>query len=664
MTLVGVPSGDSLSPVAEVIGRRRADLRRKFGSVQRRLAARARMGPARASTRAGTPSSRGPRPLKPPGEAADVEAVTLLSPPSSPLLELPAPADVVGLGRAAAGAANRATLAAGHVPARLELRPDAPERLRICMLAPRVDVGGGARILLEHANRLHDRGHAVLVLSHFPRPDWFELRAEYRHVPVGLGLQDALVPCDVVVCGYWDQVAAARAAGVAPVVHFEQGDFHLFEDIAPARHAYVQANMDLADATTTVSARVGSVLAERYGVSDAGVVHNSVDARVFRADGPRREGAPYLLCVGWDGNEFKGMDDVRTLWEQLRAERPSLELVWVTPRPPLQPMGTVVVAPAQSELAAIYRGAAVYLCASHYESFPLPPLEAMACGAPVVTTANVGVLEYARDAENAVVVPIGDVAAMKAAVGRVLDEPQLGASLRAAGAGTAASFSWDRIIECLETRYRDLARFGLRCGFGSSWDVVLPGIVEAAPVAAARLELALRTATAAEILVPVARPAIEGHEVASWEVVARRAGGHGSLRVHAPHRAFERGALPYQAGIDALDAGRPQEALDVFMRAFAATDVAARKGALGKWVALSLLELYRTGEAFDLLEASLRAFPDNPDYTYLATLVAPMAGRAVDPAHARQNVELIGEGARYEDWFVAPAALLADRSAS
>jgi mannose-1-phosphate guanylyltransferase len=64
----------------------------------------------------------------------------------------------------------------------------------------------------------------------------------------------------------------------------------------------------------------------------------------------------------------------------------------------------------------------VYLCASHYESFPLPPLEAMACGAPVVTTANVGVLEYARDAQNAVVVPIGDVAAMKAAIGRVLDE--------------------------------------------------------------------------------------------------------------------------------------------------------------------------------------------------------------------------------------------------
>lgn len=601
--------------------------------------------------------------LKVVAPGADVACVTTVLTPSSTPLELPSAAEVIGLGRSAAGAAIRSTLTSGPAPAGLEPRPGAPAHLRISMLVPRVDIGGGARILLEHANRLADRGHAVLVLAHYPRPEWFDLRASYRHVPVGMGLHDALEPCDLVVCGYWDQVAAARAAGVAPVVHFEQGDFHLFEDVNPATHALVRANMERADATTTVSSRVAGVLGERYGVADVGVVHNSVDAHVFRPDGPKRTGAPYVLCVGWDGNEFKGMEDVRALWEQLRAERPGLDLVWVTPRPPRRPMGTVVVAPSQPELAAIYRGAAVYLCASHYESFPLPPLEAMACDAPVVTTANVGVLEYARDADNAVVVPIGDVAAMKAAIGRVLDEPEHAAALRRGGAATAASFSWERIIEGLEARYRAVARTRLASG-ASGWQRLLPDAVEAAPGAAARLGLALSTATAAEILVPVARPAIDGHEVASWEVVARRATGRGALRVHAPHRTPERGALAWQAGIDALDGGRPEAALTTFMRAFAATEERARKGALAKWVALSLLELYRTDEAFDLLAASIRAFPDNPDYTYLAALVAPMAGRAIDLARARENVGLVGEATRYDDWFVAPAALLADRAAA
>lgn len=610
-----------------------------------------------------SPRDRERRGLKVVVLGADVACVTTAPTLNSARLDLPSASEVIGLGRAAAAAEIYSAIVSGPGPAILEPRPGAPARLRICMLVPRVDVGGGARILLEHASRLADRGHEVLVLANYPRPEWFDVRADYRHVPVGMGLHDALVPCDLIVCGYWDQVAAARATGVAPVVHFEQGDFHLFEDIDPVTRAFVQANMDRADVTTTVSARVADVLAKRYGVADVGVVHNSVDARVFRPDGPKRTGAPYVLCVGWDGNEFKGMEEVHALWEQLRTERPGLDLVWVTPRPPQRPMGTVVVAPSQAELASIYRGAAVYLCASHYESFPLPPLEAMACGAPVVTTANVGVLEYARDAENAVVVPIGDAAAMKVAIERVLDEPLLSAALRARGAETAASFSWERIIEELETRYRDLARRRLSSGDPTPWKRLLPHAVEADPGAAARLELALSTATAAEIFVPIARPAIDGHEVASWELVARRATGRGVARIYAPHRVPERGSLPWQAGIDALDAGRPAAALGVFMRAFAATEVKARKGALAKWVALSLLELYRTDEAFELLEASLRAFPDNPDYTYLAALVAPMAGRSIDQRHALRNVGLLGEGTRYDDWFVAPAALLHARAA-
>jgi L-malate glycosyltransferase len=587
--------------------------------------------------------------------------MTLTSPP---VVQLPDPAEIIALGRSAVARVIRDEVAHGHAPSRLQPRGgDAPAQLRICLLAPRVDIGGGARILLEHANRLHHRGHEVLVLAHYPRPDWFDLRADYRHVPVGLGPADALVPCDLVVCGYWDQVAAARAAAVAPVVHFEQGDFHLFEELAHGTLAYVQANMDLADVTTTVSARVGGVLHERYGLADVGVVHNAVDAGIFRPDGPRRDGRPYVLCVGWDGNEFKGMGEVRRLWDDLQADGRELDLVWVTPRPPLEPMGDVVVAPSQAELAAIYRGASVYLCASHYESFPLPPLEAMACGAPVVTTANVGVLEYARDEDNALVVPIGDVAAMHAAITRVVDDPALAEGLRARGRQTASSFTWDAIITGLEARYRDAARRQLGPSRPTQWERLLPEATEAAPEAGARLERAMAATNAAEILVPVVRPAIEGHEIASWEVIARRPAGEGSLRVHAPHRATERGRLPYQAGIDALDAGEPQAALEVFTQQFRAAATRARKGALAKWAALSLLELYETDAAFDLLQSSIRAFADNPDYTYLTAVVAPMAGRGIDLEDAVRNIELIGEGTRYDDWFVAPAALLGHRTA-
>ena len=580
---------------------------------------------------------------------------------SARAIELPAAVDAVQLGRSADARARVARRDAADPLLALEPRPGgAPEQLRVAILAPRVDVGGGARILLEHANRLHDRGHEVVVLAHFPRPTWFDLRAEYLHVPAGTDLCAALPACDLVVCGYWDQVLAARAENVAPVVHFEQGDFHLFEELRPAVQDLVQDNLAAADVTTTVSAQVAAVHAERYGTDGAGVVHNAVDTDVFGPDGARPEGH-YVLCVGWDGNAFKGMDDVRRLWARLQAERPGLQLVWVTPKPPVEPMGHVVVSPDQPVLAALYRGAAAYLCASHYESFPLPPLEAMACGAPVVTTANVGVLEYARDADNALIVPIGDVDAMAAALGRVLDEPEVAARLVEGARRTADSFRWEVIIDGLEERYRSVAAERIAVLDGPAWERPLA----AEPVdagAAARLEHALATSPAAEILVPVVRPGIEGHELVSWEAVARRDGGRGSVRVLARHRGAEPRRLDYQDAIDALVAEQPQRALELFEAAErAAGDDRARVGALLKWRALALVELFRTDEALDVLARGMREFGDNPDYTYLAAVVAPLAGRPVDLDHAQFNLGILGEGTRYDDWFAAPGELLAAR---
>jgi tetratricopeptide (TPR) repeat protein len=288
----------------------------------------------------------------------------------------------------------------------------------------------------------------------------------------------------------------------------------------------------------------------------------------------------------------------------------------------------------------------------------------MACGTPVVTTANVGVLEYARDGENALVVPIGDVDAMASTIGRVLDDEALSSELRAGGARTAASFSWDTIIAGLEARYREIAGWQLERPANAAWERTLPSAVEAEPGATARLECALATTIAAEVLVPVVRPAIDGHDVASWEVIARRAHGSGAVKIHAPHRAAERGTLPYQAGIDALDAGQPDLALQIFADHMRANGERNRRGALTKWLALSLFEDERTETALKLIESALGAYPDNPDYTYLATIIGAAAGCDVDVEDARRNLALIGEGRRYDDWFVEPAARLAERIAA
>jgi glycosyltransferase involved in cell wall biosynthesis len=93
--------------------------------------------------------------------------------------------------------------------------------------------------------------------------------------------------------------------------------------------------------------------------------------------------------------------------------------------------------------------------ASLYEGFGLPLLEAMACGAPVVTTRAASIPEVVGDA--GVYVGDDDEEAFAAAIVRVLDDAGLAERLRRAGIARAAAFSWDRTARMTYDVYRELA---------------------------------------------------------------------------------------------------------------------------------------------------------------------------------------------------------------
>jgi glycosyltransferase involved in cell wall biosynthesis len=94
------------------------------------------------------------------------------------------------------------------------------------------------------------------------------------------------------------------------------------------------------------------------------------------------------------------------------------------------------------ELPAIYNLARALAHPAWYEGFGLPPLEAMACGTPVVVADTSSLPEVVGDA--GMVVPAGDVEAWRKALERVLDDTDLAADLRHRGILRAAQFSWER----------------------------------------------------------------------------------------------------------------------------------------------------------------------------------------------------------------------------
>jgi glycosyltransferase involved in cell wall biosynthesis len=97
---------------------------------------------------------------------------------------------------------------------------------------------------------------------------------------------------------------------------------------------------------------------------------------------------------------------------------------------------------SDEDLVELYRGAAAYLDASLFEGFGYQPLEAMACGTPVIAANGPSALEVVGDA--GILCDPRDVEARAAALVRVLEEPGLGQELRRRGLERAETFSWER----------------------------------------------------------------------------------------------------------------------------------------------------------------------------------------------------------------------------
>lgn len=179
--------------------------------------------------------------------------------------------------------------------------------------------------------------------------------------------------------------------------------------------------------------RTGAQIAptlSRFGLAPQGYLlflstlepRKNVDG-LLRAYSQLGEGAPRLVIAGRRGRYYEG---IFALVESLRLGERVVFTDYVS----------------DEQAIDLYSGALAFVYPSHYEGFGLPVLEAMACGAPVVTTNVSSLPEIAGDA--ALLVPPGDDAALAAALARVAHDAPLRAALRTAGLRQAAQFSWER----------------------------------------------------------------------------------------------------------------------------------------------------------------------------------------------------------------------------
>jgi D-inositol-3-phosphate glycosyltransferase len=374
-----------------------------------------------------------------------------------------------------------------------------------------VDAGGQNVHVAELARALGRRGHEVTVYTRRDAPDLPDrVRAApgvtVEHVPAGPAAElpkDELLPHmpefgeylaerwtqappGVAHAHFWMSGLAAqhgaRDTGV-PVVQ----TFHALgivkrrhqggRDTSPPSRVWLESCLarDAALIIATCSDEVTELARMQPSAKQIAVVPCGVDLGRFTPNGARApRGARHRILSLGRMVERKGVDTT------IRALRdvPDAELVIAGGPRSGEPMADPEIARLagiagdcgvadrvrflgqvpRDDVPALIRSADVVVSAPWYEPFGMVPLEAMACGVPVVATAVGGHLDTVVDGRTGALVPPRDSAALAQRLRELLADPGRLAAMGSAGVQRARSrYSWERVAGETELLYRQVA---------------------------------------------------------------------------------------------------------------------------------------------------------------------------------------------------------------
>ncbi|MEU8676102.1 glycosyltransferase family 4 protein [Streptomyces sp. NPDC048560] len=309
---------------------------------------------------------------------------------------------------------------------------------------------------------------ATMWTGGFPEPLTFSLRAR-RHLQARRGEFDVIHDNQTLGYGLLGDLGAPL---VTTIHHPITVDRQLDLDAAGSRrrrasvrrwYAFTRMQKRVArrlPSVLTVSGSSQQEIVEHLGVRQdrVSVVHIGADTDLWSPDPSVAEVPGRIVTTSSADVPLKGLVHLVEALAKLRTEKPQAHLVVVGKRAEDGPVAQAIERYALQdavqfvkgisdiELVDLVRGAQVACVPSLYEGFSLPAAEAMATGTPLVATTGGAIPEVTGpDGETCLAVPPGDAGALAAALGRLLDDPELRARLGAAGRDRVlARFTWAR----------------------------------------------------------------------------------------------------------------------------------------------------------------------------------------------------------------------------
>ena len=352
--------------------------------------------------------------------------------------------------------------------------------MKISFVLNVANLAGGNRVIATYAQRLKARGHQVTIVSTPPRPPskrerlWALLRGQgWLPTPRcgpsyfdGLDLERHVVEryrpitaedvpdADVVVATLWKNAAwvATFPDAKGAKVLFIQG----YETMPGKFQPLIDLAWRLPFHKILISHWLADLSVQRFGDRITSLVPNSVDTCLFHAP-PRGKQLQPTIGLLYSLEPMKGLGVALEALNLARRRLPELRIVAFGAVPQARhqplPMGAEYhFQPPQHMIRELYTSCDAWLCASWQEGFHLPPLEAMACRCPVVSTRAGGPLDIMEDGVNGYLVDAGDAAGLADRLVEVLrfDAPRWRVMSDAALA-TATRYTWDEATALFET---------------------------------------------------------------------------------------------------------------------------------------------------------------------------------------------------------------------
>ncbi len=320
---------------------------------------------------------------------------------------------------------------------------------RVAYVIPGCSISGGVAVVLQHANRLQQRGYDVQLVSQDGHTvvDWHP-----NEVPI-VTEANAAQDRDVVIATFWSTTHTARRIPAHHRFYFIQSDESRFYKPGSRLSRMAWATYKSQDfAFLTMAGWLQRWLQQTFHRKSV-YIPNGLDLTLMHEAEPLapRGGRVRVLLEGPIAVPNKGMSEAFAAVQQLDCE------IWCvssagSPHPSWRCDRFFERVPYE-QMKHIYSSCDILLKMSKVESFLYPPLEMMACGGVPVVADVTGTDEYLVHGYNSLIVP-NDARSAAAAVASLIADPAQRELLKAGGQATYLNWSWDRSIDLLETALR------------------------------------------------------------------------------------------------------------------------------------------------------------------------------------------------------------------